>query len=145
MLVNDLQSNFRIPDFIAPDFIAESKNTQNLLYSGREYDQISDYALAAKLLNRPLWVYTRVDTIVEPKFYEIVHATGGNVVPYFTVPGYVDPVDDAARKVRPATRPTPLSYQTSRIPWRQASIASTFIPRLKGCNCAPMPPASGRR
>jgi len=96
--VNDLQSDFRIPDFMAPDFMAESKNTQNLLYTGREFDQISDYALAAKLLNRPLWVYIRVDTVVDPKFYEIVHATGGNVIPYFTVPGYVDPVDDGARK-----------------------------------------------
>jgi hypothetical protein len=96
--VNDLQLDFRVPDFIAPDFMAESKNTQNLLYTGREYDQISDYALAAKLLNRPLWVYIRVDTTVAPDFYDIVHSTGGNVVPYFTVPGYVDPVDDAARK-----------------------------------------------
>ena len=96
--VNDLQSDFRVPDFIAPDFMAESKNTQNLLYTGREYDQISDYALASKLLNRPLWVYIRVDTVVDPTFYEMVHATGGNVVPYFTVPGYIDPVDDAARK-----------------------------------------------
>jgi hypothetical protein len=101
--VNDLQSDFRVPDFIAPDFMAESKNTQNLLYTGREYDQISDYALAAKLLNRPLWVYMRVDTNVHPKFYEIVHATGGNVIPYFTVPGYVDPVDDAARKAGAAS------------------------------------------
>ncbi len=96
--VNDLQSDFRVPDFISPNFMAESKNTQNLLYTGREYDQISDYALAAKLLNRPLWVYIRVDTIVAADFYEIVHATGGNVIPYFTVPGYVDLVDDAARK-----------------------------------------------
>jgi hypothetical protein len=96
--VSDLQSDFRVPDFIAPDFMAESKNTQNLLYTGREYDQISDYALAAKLLNRPLWVYIRVNTTVAPDFYEIVHSTGGDVVPYFTVPGYVDPVDDAARK-----------------------------------------------
>src|SRR6188472_2792808 len=52
--VNDMQSDFRVPDFIASDFMAESKNTQNLLYTGREFDQISDYALAAKLLNRPL-------------------------------------------------------------------------------------------
>jgi hypothetical protein len=96
--VNDLQSAFRIPDFISPEFIAESKNTQNLLYSGREFDQISDYALAAKLLNRPLWIYIRVDTVVSPDFYEIVHSTGGNVIPYFTVPDYVDPVDDFARK-----------------------------------------------
>jgi hypothetical protein len=96
--VNDLQTPFRVPDFIAPDFMAESKNTQNLLYTGREYDQISDYALAAKLLNRPLWVYIRVDIKVDDTFYEMVHSTGGNVIPYFTVPGYVDPVDDAAQK-----------------------------------------------
>lgn len=96
--VSDLQTDFRIPDFIAPDFMAESKNTQNLLYTGREYDQILDYALAAKLLNRPLWVYIRVDTTVSPEFDDIVHATGGNVIPYFTVPNYIDPVDDAAKK-----------------------------------------------
>ncbi len=96
--VNDLQSDYRIPDFITADFMAESKNTQNLLYTGREFDQISDYALAAKLLNRPLWVYIRVNTTVAPEFYDIVHSTGGNVVPYFTVPGYVDPIDDAALK-----------------------------------------------
>ncbi len=96
--VNDLQTDYRIPDFITAEFIAESKNTQNLLYTGREFDQISDYALAAKLLNRPLWVYIRVNTTVAPDFYNIVHSTGGNVIPYFTVPGYVDPVDDAARK-----------------------------------------------
>ncbi len=78
--------------------MAESKNTQNLLYTGREYDQIQDYAIAAKLLNRPLWVYTRVDTTVSREFYDILHETGGNVIPYFTVPNYVDPVDDTAKK-----------------------------------------------
>jgi hypothetical protein len=93
-----LQSDYRVPDFIATGFIAESKNARNLLYTGREYDQISDYALAAKLLNRPLWVYVRVNTNVDPDFYQIVESTGGAVVPYFTVPGYIDPVDITARE-----------------------------------------------
>lgn len=92
-----LHSTYRIPDFIAPGFIAESKNTQNLLYGGREFDQISDYALAAKSLNRPLWVFVRVDTNVQPEFYQIVVSTGGGVLAYFAVPGYADPVDGAAR------------------------------------------------
>jgi hypothetical protein len=78
--------------------MAESKNTLNLRYPGDVFNQISDYALAAKLLNRPLWVYTRVDTVIAPDFYDIVHSTGGNVIPYFTYPGYVDPVDEAAQK-----------------------------------------------
>ncbi len=96
--VNDLQSDYRIPDFIAPNFIAESKNARNLLYTGREFDQISDYAVAAKVLKKPLWVYIRVNTYVDPDFYQIVTETGGGVVPYFSVPGYSDPVDDAAGK-----------------------------------------------
>ncbi len=96
--IPDLQSDYRVPDFIAPGFIAESKNARNLLYTGREFDQISDYARAAKLLNRPLWVYVRVNTNVDADFYQIVESTGGAVVPYFTVPGYVDSVDDTAWK-----------------------------------------------
>ncbi len=85
--VTDLQSDYRVPDFIAPNFIAESKNAQNLFYTGREFDQIRDYALAAKVRRRPLWVYIRVNTYVEADFYQIVADTGGGVVPYFTVPG----------------------------------------------------------
>ncbi len=96
--VNNMQSAYRIPDFIAPSFIAESKNARNLLYTGREFEQISDYALAAILLNRPLWVYIRINTYVDSDFYRMVESTGGAVVPYFTIPGYVDPVDDTARK-----------------------------------------------
>ena len=92
-----MQSVYRIPDFISPNFIAESKNARNLLYTGREFDQISDYALAAKVLNRPLWVFIRVNTYVEPDFYQVVESTGGGVVPYFAVPGYVDPIDGVAR------------------------------------------------
>jgi hypothetical protein len=89
-------SSYRIPDFISPHFIAESKNRSNLMYSGREVDQLQDYALAALMLKIPLWVYVRVDTPVAPEFIALVESTGGGVIRYFTTEGFVDPVDRAA-------------------------------------------------
>jgi hypothetical protein len=89
--------NHRRPDFVSPKFIAESKNRQNLLYSDSDIvNQIGDYAIAARALNVPLWVYVRKDTVIEPEYRRIVRATGGGIVPYFVTPGYVDPVDRAA-------------------------------------------------
>lgn len=88
---------YRIPDFVAPWFIAEAKNREGLLYTGREADQISDFALAARMLNRPLWLYVRVDTEVDPQYGALVEATGGGVVRYFATSGYADPVDTGAR------------------------------------------------
>ncbi len=91
-------TSYRRPDFIGANFIAESKNRQNLLYSySDQVDQISDYVLAAELLGRPLWLYTRVDTLLDPAYYRLVELTGGGVVAYFTTPGYGDPVDQAAQ------------------------------------------------
>jgi hypothetical protein len=88
----------RVPDFVAPNFIAESKNRQHLLtMHTNQREQLSDYALAARLLNRPLWLYVRVNTQVDAAFTQIVESTGGGVVYYFAVPGYVDPVDRAAQ------------------------------------------------
>lgn len=86
-------STYRVPDFVGPNFLAEAKNKQDLLYTGREVDQIHDYVLAALLMNRPLWVYVRVNTDVAPEFTQLVESTGGGVLYYFTVPGYTDPVD----------------------------------------------------
>lgn len=90
-------STYRRPDFVAPGFIAESKNRQNLLYTYEDQvEQLGDYVLGARALGRPLWLYTRVNTQLSPEFYRLVESTGGGIVPYFTVPGYVDPVDRAA-------------------------------------------------
>ena len=95
---SSLVSSYRRPDFITAGYIAEAKNRQNLLYEHTDQiDQISEYADAARVLNRPLWLFTRVDTTLSPEYYPIVEATGGSVVPYFTVPGYIDPVDTIAR------------------------------------------------
>ncbi len=91
-----LTASFRRPDFIGFDYIAESKNSNNLLYTGREVDQIGDYALAARAMNKPLWIFIRVNTNIDTEFIRLAESTGGGVVPYFTVPGYVDPIDQAA-------------------------------------------------
>lgn len=91
---------YRRPDFVATGFIAESKNVQNLLYSQADrVDQIGDYVIGSRTLDLPLWLYTRVNTTLSPEFYRMVESTGGGVVSYFTVPGYVDPVDAVAAKV----------------------------------------------
>jgi hypothetical protein len=92
-------STYRTPDFVGEGFLAESKNEQGLFYSGREVNQIHDYVLAALLMKVRLWVYVRVDTEVSSEFNGLVASTGGGIVYYFTVPGYVDPVDAVARVV----------------------------------------------
>jgi hypothetical protein len=93
-------STYRRPDFVGANFIAESKNRRNLLYShSDQVDQIGDYVVAARALGKPLWLYTRVNTLLDPEFYRMVESTGGSVIAYFTVPGYVDPVDQIASKV----------------------------------------------
>ncbi|MEO0565194.1 MAG: hypothetical protein AAF125_24010, partial [Chloroflexota bacterium] len=69
----------------------------NLLYTDTSLvNQIGDYAVAARALNVPLWVYVRKDTNVEPEYRRIVRETGGDIVPYFVTTGYVDPVDRMA-------------------------------------------------
>jgi len=92
-----LTTSFRRPDFITNSYIAESKNATGLAYSGREVDQIGDYVISARALGVPLWVYVRVNSTIDPEFSNMVNSTGGGVVRYFTVPGYVDATDQRAR------------------------------------------------
>lgn len=91
-------STYRRPDFIGANFVVESKNTQNLFYDNRTFEQIADYAISARALGWPLWVFTRVNTQIDPEYYDLVASTGGAIVPYFVVSGYADPVDTAATK-----------------------------------------------
>lgn len=152
-----ITGTYRIPDFVSPNFIAESKNRQRLLTIYQDQvDQLSDYTLAARLLNRPLWVYVRVNTLVDSEFVELAESTGGGVVYYFAVPGYVDPVDQGARTgllvaapivllmclwelqsrrriivipLRPA--PNPKSRDVPKDPLRKANDAAEFAQRTK--------------
>jgi len=94
-----ITNSYRQPDFVSSNFIADSKNKLTLSRgSNRDSDQseLGDYAIGAIALGIPLYVFTRMDTEVAPAFYDLVESTGGAIVPYFTVPGYVDPVDTAA-------------------------------------------------
>ncbi|MBA3868034.1 MAG: hypothetical protein H0X30_02670 [Anaerolineae bacterium] len=90
----------RIPDFVTDGFIADSKNEQGLLYIGNKHDteQIRDFVVASLLTNRRLYIYVRMNTVISSEFIQLVESTGGAVVPYFTVPAYLDPVDDTSRK-----------------------------------------------
>lgn len=88
-----IQSTHRRPDFIGDGFLAESKNRIQLSYDDDLVAQLSDYARAAEALDRPLWLYVRVNTVVDPRFVTMIEETGGGVIHYFAVPGYVDPVD----------------------------------------------------
>jgi hypothetical protein len=92
-----IEKEFRRPDFVNSALIVESKNVVELPSANSDLiSQIRDYATAALATNRTLWIYTRTNTEVAPEFIRLAESTGGGVVPYFTVPGYVDPVDQAA-------------------------------------------------
>ena len=54
---------------------------------------MQDYATAARTLRIPLWIFVRVDSRIDPEYVTLAEETGGGVVYYFTMPGYVDPVD----------------------------------------------------
>lgn len=76
-------SSWRIPDVVTPQFIGESKNAGALYIRDRSYAQVRDYAMIARLTDRPLWLYVRVDSRVDPEYRQLARATGGDVVYYF--------------------------------------------------------------
>ena len=99
--------NYRIPDFVTLNYIAESKNVASLQafrQNGeeiRDYQQIRDIVDVALLLDLPFWVYVRVDTEVAPEYLDLVEATGGGIVYYFAYDGYIDPAEQFANSVMP--------------------------------------------
>jgi len=93
-----LGASFRRPDFLTDTLILESKNRSVMDEDDRDLlSQIGDYSLVAILLHRPLWIFTRVDTEVADKYVQLAEATGGGLVRYFSVPGWVDPVERTAK------------------------------------------------
>lgn len=145
-------ANFRIPDFVGPNFIAEAKNVRDLLLTqDRNYQQISEMAAAARTAGMPFWVYVRVDTFVDPAFSALFEGMQGGIVYYFAVPGYVDRVDSMAwielvlailllivfvawlwqaNKTSPADEPSP-KRRARRDPLRKATDAENFAQRMK--------------
>lgn len=96
-LVNaPISATHRIPDFVSSKFMIEAKNEEGLLYADRDFPQIGDYIVAAHQMKLPVWVFTRVNTRVKPEYIQLVESTSGGIVQYFTVPGYIDPIDQVA-------------------------------------------------
>jgi len=92
-----LTASFRMPDFISSRVIVESKNRQTLAQDDHDLlNQIGDYSLVAISLHRPLWIYVRVNSEVDPIYEQLAAATQGGLVRYFNVSGYSDPIDQAA-------------------------------------------------
>ncbi|QPC82069.1 hypothetical protein G4Y79_20660 [Phototrophicus methaneseepsis] len=90
----EMTNTTRLPDFITDNYIAEAKNRLDWMSRyGDQREQITDYAAAAIQLGVPLWVFVRVNTIVDEGMYDIVRSTGGDIVHYFAIEGYQDPVN----------------------------------------------------
>lgn len=139
-------TSHRLPDFMTDTFIADSKNVGKLMSA----DQIADFALAAHLLDQPLWIFVRVNSIVDDVYHELVESTGGGVVYYFPSSGYHDPVDEFAKNGlafagglgiatyglgwlmrRSHTPKTPRPPKPPKDPFAQADDALDFIRRRK--------------
>ncbi|NLF78375.1 MAG: hypothetical protein GX573_21995 [Chloroflexi bacterium] len=90
------QGGFVRPDFVGKGIIADSKNTRALKWGSRDQSELALYAAAAEAGSTKLWVFVTVETEVDPRFEDLIEDTGGGIVYYFAVPGYVDPTDRAA-------------------------------------------------
>ena len=86
--------NYRVPDFLSDDIVAESKNSERLLVTQeRNFKQIQAFAEASIALKRPLWIYVRHNTLVDDEYHQLAESTGGRVVKYFVTTNYVNPLD----------------------------------------------------
>ncbi len=87
---SDAIDNYRVPDFVSDNLIAESKNVRDLLITQeRNYQQIQAFALTAKDLNRPLYIYVRHDTRVDPEYHALFHDIDGGIVYYFRTNNHI--------------------------------------------------------
>lgn len=94
VVYSPLVESYNIPDFITDRYIVESKDA--LKMDARSQEQLPNFALMAIQLKRPLWLFVSHRTAIPPHITQLVEQTGGKVVPYFSYPGFVDPVDEDA-------------------------------------------------
>lgn len=92
-----LVENYNIPDFITDRYIIDSKDVLKLDTSNNK--QLQNFALMSKALNRPLWLFVSQRTETSPYITQFVEDTGGQIVRYFSFPGFVDEGDNEARKL----------------------------------------------
>lgn len=97
VVYSPLVQNFNIPDFVTDRYIIESKDVLTL--DSRSQEQIRSFAYMADELDRPLWLFVSKRTETPAYIAQLVEDTGGQIVPYFSFPGFVDEVDEEARKV----------------------------------------------
>lgn len=97
VVYSPLVEHYNIPDFITDRYIIDSKDVLKL--DTQNYEQLENFALMSKALNRPLWLFVSQRTKTAPYITQLVEDTGGQIVLYFSYPGYVDVVDAEARKV----------------------------------------------
>ncbi len=83
-----------IPDFITDFHIIESKNCASLPCEAR--GQFERLLALSHATGRELWIYTRVNTAPPADMRQLVRETGGDIISYFSVQGFADPVDRAA-------------------------------------------------
>ena len=96
LVISDEISSYVMPDFVAESYITDSKNLRP--GSRLSTAQITSFVIMAQDLDVPLWIFVPVEGIdVRPTLQTAIESTGGGVIPYFTVPGYTDPVDRAAQ------------------------------------------------
>lgn len=91
---SEVGNQAHIPDFINDQVLIDSKCAENL----QNNSQYRSFLDAAQQTNRELWYFVRIkdQTHVSSQMLADIQATGGDIVPYFTVAGYVDPVDRMA-------------------------------------------------
>lgn len=87
-----ISQSYTLPDFLTERMVADSKYVQTFSLD----TQINDFLLYAQVSGREIWIYTRTDTIISASVLESIRATGGDVVPYFVVEGFYDPIESGA-------------------------------------------------
>ncbi len=79
-----LIGNYRVPDFVTNNFIADAKfySVSRLTLS----DQLRDFVTIAHIERVPLYIYTHVNTVVTPRAMDLIKSTGGKVIDIFVGP-----------------------------------------------------------
>lgn len=82
-------SNYRIPDFVTTLYIAEAKNRFSIAASDTDtLAQVTEMVAAARALQLPFYLFVRINSAIDPVYYDLARSTGGDVIHYFLVDPY---------------------------------------------------------
>ncbi|MDQ7026582.1 MAG: hypothetical protein Q9P01_06465 [Anaerolineae bacterium] len=88
-----ISQNYTLPDFVTKDLIIDSKYVATFSIDA----QIEDFITAAQETNREVWIFVRINTNFSPATQSRIQATGGDIIPYFVVDSYSDPLDQLGK------------------------------------------------